>query len=95
MQACQSNEVSIQQCLSYLDRMILDIKRYNINDFDSLECYAISSMLENISNRYNAEYLYHDLIWKSDNNFSIKSYLQNVNKKQLQKQIELILIRKF
>ena len=93
MQACQSKDVNIQQCLSFLDKMIFDLKKYNIEGFED-ECYRIiSSMLESTSGRYDCKHLYHDLILKSDLDFSIKPFLSNLNKKQLQKQIEIILIR--
>lgn len=95
MQACESKEVPQQQVIAYLDRMIRDLKRDNVEslDFNKPIFYSISSMFESISARYNADHLYHILIWNSTIDFSITNYLRNVSKEQIQKQIELMLIR--
>lgn len=95
MQACESEDVPQQQVVAYLDRLIRNLKSNNVESFNFNKpiFYSISSMFESLSARYNADHLYHVLIWNSAIDFSIMNYLRNVSKEQIQRQIALMLIR--
>ncbi len=84
-QACNSNDVSIQHVLGYIDNIIKTWKRYKV------ESELITKVLNRCSSRHEDNYTYHNLIWE-DKNFSAKKFFIKANKEQIQKSI-LINIR--